>query len=634
MTRVTTTWDSAGAGRRTSQATVKAVQRPTASGPQHPFKPGDWVLIKDFRRKHWKQRRFRGFQVLLTTHTTLKVKGRVTWVHCSHCKKLTLDGAPSGKPAGEVKCLLCHKELTYSNNTSSMIRHYRAIHENAQSAGSGPDTSQNFRKKMVDDALLNMVIKDSQPFTIVEDVGFKELIHVLDPTYVLPTRQSLKAMVDKKYEEAKEKAKEKLQQVASVSLTSDMWTSINMEAYLAVTCHFIDGEDQLGTILLGVEHFPSAHTADNLALAHTRFMEEWGIQDKVKCLVTDAAANMIACVNHLNVRHALCIAHSLNLIVKKSFDEVPGLSELRAKCRKMVTFFRTSTTAKETLTQVQRQMGRPVLKMIIEVDTRWNSTYSMLERLYDLREPVGAALASLRTEITLPTSLEYATIKETIQVLGPFQQATVELSGEKWVSASKVIPMLKMLSHTTQAKTDSLMANMARQLGANLVRRVIDRSLKAEAITVMTMPTLLDPRFKKLGFLSSTKLDDAIIRLKGNCAEIIRSSPSSTPIQLPETAQSDQSSDNSDLWHLLDTTVGQSRQSSSATADATIEVDHYLSEVNLARHEDPLIYWNKQKHQYPHLYQLALAFLCTPASSVPCERVFSKAGEIVSKKLP
>ena len=71
-------------------------------------------------------------------------------------------------------------------------------------------------------------------------------------------------MVGKRYEEAKEKAKEKLQQVVSVSLTSDMCKSINMEAYLAVTCHYIDGEDKLGTILLGIEHFPNTHTAENL----------------------------------------------------------------------------------------------------------------------------------------------------------------------------------------------------------------------------------------------------------------------------------------------------------------------------------------------------------------------------------
>jgi len=87
-----------------------------------------------------------------------------------------------------------------------------------------------------------------------------------------------------------------------------------------------------------------------------------------------------------------------------------------------------------------------------------------------------------------------------------------------------------------------------------------------------------------------------------------------------------------DIWHLLDSTVELGRRSSSATADATAEVDRYLSEVNLTRSEDPLVYWAQHKHQYSYLYQLALAFLCSPASSVPCERIFSKAGEVPLKK--
>jgi len=57
-----------------------------------------------------------------------------------------------------------------------------------------------------------------------------------------------------------------------------------------------------------------------------------------------------------------------------------------------------------------------------------------------------------------------------------------------------------------------------------------------------------------------------------------------------------------DLWHLLDSTVEHGRRSSA-------EVDRYLSEVNVTRSEDPLVYWAQHKHQYPHLYQLALTFI-------------------------
>lgn len=158
--------------------------------------------------------------------------------------------------------------------------------------------------------------------------------------------------METKYREAKEKGKEQVRRAAAVSLTSNMWASINMEAHLAVTCHYVNDEDQLCSSLLGVQHFPKAHTAENLAAGHAQPMEEWGITEKVKCILTNGAA-MNACVRHGNVRHTVSIADTLNLQVRQSFDNVPGLNDLCHKCRRLVTLFRTSTTAKERLVQVQ-----------------------------------------------------------------------------------------------------------------------------------------------------------------------------------------------------------------------------------------------------------------------------------------
>lgn len=45
---------------------------------------------------------------------------------------------------------------------------------------------------MIDMALVNMVVKDYQPFSIVEDTSFREFVGMLDPTYNLPSRQTLK----------------------------------------------------------------------------------------------------------------------------------------------------------------------------------------------------------------------------------------------------------------------------------------------------------------------------------------------------------------------------------------------------------------------------------------------------------
>ncbi|XP_034530080.1 zinc finger BED domain-containing protein 4-like [Notolabrus celidotus] len=259
----------------------------------------------------------------------------------------------------------------------------------------------------LDEALVSMIVKDTQPFIVVDDVGFRTFVSKLDPNYILPTRQALKAMVEAKYETAKEKAKAKVEKAAAVSLTSDMWTSIHMDAYLAVTCHFVGENTRLDSVLLGVQAFPQSHTAENIACVKASMMEEWGISNKVTCMVTDGAPNMVACVKELKLRHHICIAHTLNLVGKKALDQHPVVSGIRAKARKLVGYFRSSTTAKEKLTQVQFHLGMEQKKLMQEVETRWNSTSLMLQRLVELREPVGAVLAGLQHDLAFFTSDEF-----------------------------------------------------------------------------------------------------------------------------------------------------------------------------------------------------------------------------------
>ncbi|XP_051962567.1 zinc finger BED domain-containing protein 4-like [Xyrauchen texanus] len=384
-----------------------------------------------------------------------------------------------------VKCLLCSKELRYNNNTSSMLRHYRALHENKETNQGGPGSGE---KKDVDESLVNMVIEDSQPFTIVEDKGFRKLVKALNPTYVLPTRQALKAMVEDKYKESKEKAK------------------------------------------------------------------------------------------------ALVLKASVAL------DQNAVLSVIRANSRKIVGYFRSSTTAKERLTQVQEQMGQPALKLVQEVDTRWNSTYHMLQRVYDLREPVGAALAGLRTDVAPLSSEQYNIIAECLKVLSPFHDATVELSEEKRVSGSKVIPLLSMLHHTLEEDMGILQTPESKAMAESLKRQLREKLFTLQSMSIMSLATLLDPRFKKIGFFSPNKAAEAEKRLTAECAAVIRNSPSSSSSSSqPHTSEASQPLTQSNkLWHRLDTTVLQTR-AQNVTADATVEVQKYLGEPNIARVENP---WN------------------------------------------
>ncbi|XP_055077989.1 uncharacterized protein LOC129456267 [Periophthalmus magnuspinnatus] len=101
---------------------------------------------------------------------------------------------------------------------------------------------------------------------------------------------------------------------------------------------------------------------------------------------------------------------------------------------------------------------------------------------------------------------------------------------------------------------------------------------------------------------------------------------------LPEAAGLAEAEEGDSLWDFLDCRVGATQGTNSTTADATVEVQRYLSEAYLPRGEDPLKYWESRKDIYPHLHRMAIDYLHIPATSVPCEQVFSKAGEVVRQK--
>ena len=56
-------------------------------------------------------------------------------------------------------------------------------------------------------------------------------------------------------------------------------------------------------------------TAENVAKELKKVASEWKITEKVVCITTDNASNMVAGVHLTGWKHLPCLAHPLNLIV-------------------------------------------------------------------------------------------------------------------------------------------------------------------------------------------------------------------------------------------------------------------------------------------------------------------------------
>jgi len=74
-----------------------------------------------------------------------------------------------------------------------------------------------FRQKRLTALLLKMIVRDFHHFSIVEDKGFKDFVHALNPSYVIHTRHLLVS----KYQQAADSVNCLLSSAETVSLTTD-----------------------------------------------------------------------------------------------------------------------------------------------------------------------------------------------------------------------------------------------------------------------------------------------------------------------------------------------------------------------------------------------------------------------------
>lgn len=143
-------------------------------------------------------------------------------------------------------------------------------------------------------------------------MGLKSLWQKLHHTYTLQTGKAVKNMVLTKH---KEREKAEILGVESVSYKADMWTSLNMNAYLAVTCHYIKSNNDLAALLLRAKPFAKSHTEAHIAAEIATLLAEWGLSSRIRCFVTDSASNILA-ANTPNIRLCKCVVHCLNVMSK------------------------------------------------------------------------------------------------------------------------------------------------------------------------------------------------------------------------------------------------------------------------------------------------------------------------------
>ncbi|XP_043262245.1 E3 SUMO-protein ligase ZBED1-like [Colletes gigas] len=319
--------------------------------------------------------------------------------------------------------------------------------------------------------IARMMTRDLQPYSLVDDDGFLTLMKIAEPRYKIPSRTTFsQTIIPKMYEDLKVHVKNEISTAirsnSVFAFTTDGWTSRAVQSYMSLTVHYITPEFVLKHNILNLEHVPEKHTHKYIQSTIFNSLQTWSIDiEKPAFFTTDNGRNIAKAINTYEKWTRIpCFGHCLQLVIKSAMKNYKEYEELRKRCRSIVTFFAKSTTAREKFMNVQKTLDdkQTPLKLIQEVDTRWNSTYAMFKRFIVLQKSLNVILC----EEYMPDNLtieEWNFMEALIMILEPLKEATENMSGDSYPTISHYFPMYFALMNILQEESaeNALITNIS-----------------------------------------------------------------------------------------------------------------------------------------------------------------------------
>lgn len=427
----------------------------------------------------------------------------------------------------------------------------------------------------------------------MEDKGFKEFIHMLNPTYNLPSRYQLsRHFLPFAYEKLLNETKVKLQEEAvSVCLTTDCWTSINNTSFLAVTTHYIDPNFNFQSILLQCASFDEKHTSLNLSAIIQSIIDEWNLNNKIVLVVSDNAANIKNAINILNLKHFGCFAHSLNLIVQEGLK---SQSNLIGIIKSIVGHFKRNSNSNHKLMMYQQNSGENPKELLQDVATRWNSTYHMLSRFVELENSLKATIAIINADLCTLTSEEWKICKELCLVLKPFDEVTKSVSGENYMSASIVIVLYKGLLDVCDKLSKKSFEPSVNETIKILKHGLAHRFCNLEMSNTLSISTFLDPKFKHYA-LSKTVGDQIKTKIINAISLNIKNTTDTSQITSTIVNSAEEDKNEYCIWEKFDSIASTITSQGTNTSKSIIEVNRYMEESVLVWTGDSFGWWREHR---------------------------------------
>jgi hypothetical protein len=151
------------------------------------------------------------------------------------------------------------------------------------------------------------VTENNRPTNIVNDRGLRELLKAGRPNIEIPSVWTVSRDIQASFKKCRDRIAKLLQEYPGrLHFATDAWTSPNHRAFVAWTVH-MEHEGQMVTFLLDIVEVPESHTGQALANTFQAMLEQFGLQDKVRCPPIHDMQSLTAVLLDVVVQWGQCI---------------------------------------------------------------------------------------------------------------------------------------------------------------------------------------------------------------------------------------------------------------------------------------------------------------------------------------
>lgn len=436
----------------------------------------------------------------------------------------------------KAKCKSCTASFVISSgSTTSLWRHWKKMHEPTKKGNeitnfiTAPAVTGAMQRKF-DNAVLDMMTQDLQPFSLVEKEGFKTLCLAFSPGYTLPSRRCFTTMFDDAYEKKKKKIAEITRAASFPSYAMDLWKSRGKDYFVSISIHFISDQWKLESFVVCCRHFQGNHDSPAVGGFVGECLKEF-VGDNVKLFsgVTDGGAVSTVPFTASKLGYKIearnCSCHQLNNMIKKivsCYLEADYLVPWRA----FIKAINQSNPFKEAWDKCCVGAFGKKIKLQKDCPTRWSSTVVMIRKAVKTKEAVKQMIGFVRQEqrLLIPdlSEEEWKELEDVGNLFDPTIMALRLLEGDRYPTQSLILFIIAGI----EEKALELKASCDKQSVCNTMAcRFLDEIVRLwDKLPMETLVgAFLDPRFKSLDFANESERKEVWEMIQGELTDEVRS---------------------------------------------------------------------------------------------------------------